>query len=865
MKQVVAKGFVYVTEFKHPVTFKSVKENVFQIRFVSSKVVRVLFSPANCSTARWEASESPIKLSIDHDIQQKVVYIRTPSLHVKVDYADGLSLSWTEASSSRTFAKDIRNRAYVFDGNGVFHYMCRKSNEVYCGLGERTGNLNLYGRRFRLEGFDSMGYDAERTDPLYKHCPFYLTLSKESGIAYGLFYNNMSRTVVDLGAEIDAFWGSYRYYHAEFGPLDYYLFFGPSVQTVLDGFALLMGHPRSLPPRYSLGFLASSMSYAEAEDAQERIEAFPELCRLHDIPCDGMHLSSGYTVNKQGERCVFTWNTERFPNAKRLIEKLKAQGINVIANIKPWLLEEHAQYERLKASKGFIWDAETDQPARVLQWSAGASTCSSASYIDFTSSAGYSFWKKSVKESLLEYGVSGCWNDNNEFTFTDDTNTFAMEIPVDVETSVGPNHGFASKQPKPARQVGAPIQTLLMAQCSYQAMEEWAPKQRPFVVTRSASPWCHQFAAQTWSGDNSTDWKTLKFNIPMGLSAGLSAFPAGYGHDVGGFAGPKPSAQLLQRWVQAGVLNPRFCIHSWNSDNTVTEPWMYESAIPGIRSSMHFRMRLIPYLYALHVEFQRTSWPIMRPLFWHFQHDPRTFELGFEYMLGSCMLVAPVWQEGALTRTVYLPRLLPVIDPLDYPLKGDVDTFSKSRTAIIFSNRNHEVDSRCGWFSFLTGEFFKGAREVTVEAPIEADLPPVFVPEGGMLQLGKFMHYTTEVPDDERVVLLFPSLLDTPSSCKTEISLIDDDGVTTNHLEKQEFFEAKIWMETSPPSAEVKVGIEIVHAGFRPAYSVVWVVVATKEWNSRSITIDQVENPPCRADKNGRTEVGIPLNQFLDR
>jgi alpha-glucosidase (family GH31 glycosyl hydrolase) len=204
MKQVVAKGFLYVTDFKHPVTFKSTKGNVFQIRFVSEKVVRVIFSPANSSNACLVASEPPIKLNVDHDEQHKIVYIRTPSLDIKVDYSDGLSLSWIEANSLRIFAQDIKNRAYVLDGSGVYHYMSRKTNEVYCGLGERTGNLNLHGRRFRLEGFDSMGYDAERTDPLYKHCPFYLTLSKDTRIAYGLFYNNMSRTVVDLGAEIDA-------------------------------------------------------------------------------------------------------------------------------------------------------------------------------------------------------------------------------------------------------------------------------------------------------------------------------------------------------------------------------------------------------------------------------------------------------------------------------------------------------------------------------------------------------------------------------------------------------------------------------------------------------------------------------------
>lgn len=57
----------------------------------------------------------------------------------------------------------------------------------------------------------------------------------------------------------------------------------------------------------------------------------------------------------------------------------------------------------------------------------------------------------------------------------------------------------------------------------------------------------------------------------MGLGMSLSGL-YNLGHDVGGFSGDKPDAELLVRWVQNGVMHPRFTIHSWNDDATVNEP-----------------------------------------------------------------------------------------------------------------------------------------------------------------------------------------------------------------------------------------------------------------------------------------------------
>lgn len=377
-------------------------------------------------------------------------------------------------------------------------------------------------------------------------------------------------------------WGPYTYYQCDSGPLDYYMIYGPHVSSIVQNYSLITSRSRHLPPRYSFGYLASSMGYAEADNAQAQIEEFVKRCRKYEIPCDGIHLSSGYTVNKNGDRCVFTWNTSRFPDPIKLANNLKHLGINIFANIKPWLLQQsHPDFEQVQKSKGLVWNAEENKPSTVMQWRGGRNTMGKASYIDFTSKTGYDYWKSHVKSQLLDKGYL-LWLDNNEFTLPDDGHTFACQVsPNKYENLINSSIPFVSgpivhtnSTITSAKKAGTSLQTLLMIQASYEAIREHQPNSRPFLITRSATPYSNELVSQTWSGDNTTAWKTIKYNIPMGLGAGLCCMPAGYGHDIGGFAGPKPDPEIFIRWIQQGVFWPRFCIHSWNSDESVTEPWM---------------------------------------------------------------------------------------------------------------------------------------------------------------------------------------------------------------------------------------------------------------------------------------------------
>ena len=155
------------------------------------------------------------------------------------------------------------------------------------------------------------------------------------------------------------------------------------------------------------------------------------------------------------------------------------------------------------------------------------------------------------------------------------------------------------------------VMSNIMCHITDEAIHETFENTRPYIVCRSGHCGIQKYA-QTWAGDNLTCWDSLKYNIATILGMGLSGV-ANQGCDIGGFFGPAPEAELLVRWIQNGIFQPRFSIHSTNTDNTVTEPWMYSGCTGYIRSAILLRYRLFPYLYSLMERAHTTGLPIMEP------------------------------------------------------------------------------------------------------------------------------------------------------------------------------------------------------------------------------------------------------------
>ncbi len=588
----------------------------------------------------------------------------------------------------------------------VWNLWKREAGDRFYGLGEKSGNLDRAGRRFEMRCLDALGYDAETTDPLYKHYPFLILKRARSSV--GLFYDNLSPVVFDTGQELDNYHGEFFSYRAPAGDLDLYLMFAPEIRAITRTFSWMTGRTR-LGPRWSLGYSGSTMGYSEAPNAQELLETFARNCQHHDIPCHSFQLSSGYT-SIGSKRYVFTWNREKFPDPIAMARTFHAAGIQLAANVKPVLLTDHPAYGAAAAAGLFIRDSDSPEFPEVSRfWDA------SASHLDFTNSATRTWWRENITERLFRHGVDGVWNDNNEFEIWDDRALC---------------HGVHAPLPV---QLLRPVQTLLMMQTSYRAHRRRFPTLRPWAISRSGAPGMQRYV-QTWSGDNLTDWKTLRYNIRMGLSLSLSGM-FNIGHDVGGFAGDAPEPELLVRWVQNGIFHPRFTIHSWNRDGSVTEPWMYPEHLPLIRAAMRLRLRLAPYLYTLlaraHFEYE----PILRPTFHDHEDDPLCFRETDDFMLGPSLLVANVVEPGAAVRAVYLPR------------------------------------APEGWVDFYSGRWFAGGQ--TLRVPVLLESIPLFVKAGHALPLTTPHHRAFTDGGTDRSVMIFPG-----RGTKFQTELYEDDGVS---------------------------------------------------------------------------------------
>lgn len=623
-------------------------------------------------------------------------------LNIKLLAADGALLYSTLPGNP--FVRD-RNRR-------VTAYSRMEEDDCFYGFGEKTGPLNKNKAFVRQRATDAMGYDADQADTLYKHIPFYIQLRRQTRRAVGVFYHNFYESVFNMGGEKSNYWPRYSYFQADGGDLDCFLLGGQTLAEILNEYTWLTGRPALLPKR-ALGYQGSSMYYPELEqDSDDAVLEFVDTLREEGFPLDGFHLSSGYTA-WQGKRCVFTWNRRRFKRPEEFFGQMNDRHAQAVPNVKPGVLLCHPLFDEFEKQGVFVRDSRDTGAPAVGRWWGGE-----GAFWDFTSAAARTAWKRYLTQALLEKGVCSVWNDNCEYDSLLDQDCVA---------------DFDGRK-APIAQL-KPLQANLMCKTGFEAVLDYAPNLRPYMVCRSGSAGIQHYA-QTWCGDNYTSWRTLRGNLATILGMGLSGQP-NQGGDVGGFAGPAPSEELFVRWVQQGVFQPRFSIHSASSDNTVTEPWMFCNSTDTVRQAMLLRYRFAPYLYSCEYLASCTGAPILRALVYEFQQDPAVYDISDEYMFGRDILVANVLEQGARSRQVYLP-------------------------------------AGCNWYHWNDG-LARYAGGQTIRVAAELDTIPLFVRQGACIAMAG-----NQLLSMERDAVTALYLLIAPKGT-TETILYDDDGVSNDY------------------------------------------------------------------------------------
>ncbi len=493
-------------------------------------------------------------------------------------------------------------------------------DEACYGLGERAAGLNLRGKHVKLWNTDAPHY-MRGTDPLYYSIPFYLGVHNHG--AYGVFWDNPHRGLVDLGASKH----SQLVFGAEAGVLQYYLFAGSDVKSVLSRYTELTGHI-TLPPLWALGYQQSRYSYRSQEEVLQIAATF----RQRRIPCDVIYLDIHYM---DGFR-VFTVDSQHFPDFENLVEQLHEQGFKVITILDPGILidSDYAVYQSGVANDVFLKYPDGERVVGVV-WPGACH------FPDFSSPITREWWAQQCAK-LLQAGVDGIWNDMSEpAVFTENGPVTLPDYVQHDGDGRGGNH-LAHHN----------TYGMLMARASAEALQQHRQALRSVNIVRSGYAGTQRYA-MSWTGDNTASWDHLRLSLSMVLNMGLSGAPI-TGPDIGGFH-DNCEAELLTRWLQAACLLPFYRNHT-ELGTRFQEPWVFGQPYEVInRITIELRYRFMPYLYSAIAQSKEYGWPVVRPIFMAEPNNPALRSIDDCYMVGDALLVAPVLEQGTARRKVYLP------------------------------------------------------------------------------------------------------------------------------------------------------------------------------------------------------------------
>jgi alpha-glucosidase len=686
------KGDLYpskVVSFKHDVDsvyFNTDNSVVLKVTIIRDSLIRFRYT-----TKGYFSSDFSYAIDKNHshgynflEVTNEANYYQIQTSKVKcIIQKAGMRVSIFDSYGTLILEDELGfhwEESYEHGGNIVKMSKASKDGECFYGLGDKATQMNLKGKRLENFATDQYAFQKDQ-EPLYKVVPFYIGLQNKQ--SYGIFFDNTFRTFFDFCHErrnVTSFW-------SEGGEMNYYFIYGPQMEDVVTGYTNLTGKPE-LPPLWALGYHQCKWSYYPESNVKETTAKFREL----KIPCDAIYLDIDYM---EGFRC-FTWNKEYFPDPKRMVAELAADGFKTVVIIDPGIKidKEYSVYkEALEKDyfckradgpymKGKVWPGECNFP-------------------DYTNPEVREWWAGLFKELISDIGVKGVWNDMNEPAIMEVPNkTFPMDVRHDYDGNPC-SHRKAHN-----------IYGTQMARATYHGVKRFAYPKRPFIITRSAYSGAQRYSS-SWTGDNVATWEHLWIaNIQVQR---MSISGMGFtGSDIGGFA-EQPSGELYARWIQLAVFHP-FCRTHSSGDHGDQEPWAFDNEVIDItRKFVNLRYQLLPYLYTMFWQYIEEGIPMLKPLVYYDQTDIQTHYRNDEFVFGNQILVCPILEPNALGRRMYIPR-------------GQ-------------------------WYDYWTNNFVSGGKEVWVDTKF--DEIPVFIKAGAIIPKYPVQQYVGELEFDELTLNLY--------------------------------------------------------------------------------------------------------------
>ncbi|UOQ45509.1 alpha-glucosidase [Halobacillus salinarum] len=341
----------------------------------------------------------------------------------------------------------------------------------------------------------------------------------------------------------------------------------------------------------------------------------------------------GKRVTSFGRRLNWNWQWDEleYPNLDQKLKEWRQQGIHFLGYLNPYIIVDGSLYqEALK--QNYLVRKQADE---VYNVDFGEFDCG---IVDFTNPDAFAWYKNVIKTNAIDFGLDGWMADFGEY------------LPTDAV--------LYNQQPAKLMHNAWPM---LWAKANFEAVEE-AGKQKEIVYfMRAGYTGSQKYCRLLWAGDQSVNWELddgIASVIPAALSAGLSG--NGLHHsDIGGYTslhGNKRTKELLLRWLELAAFTPVMRSHEGNRPQDSFQYDGDEETLAGFARMSHVHAALAPYLKELVRVNAAEGIPVQRPLFMEYEQDDQTYDIQYQYMLGSDMLAAPVYEEGASLWKVYLPE-----------------------------------------------------------------------------------------------------------------------------------------------------------------------------------------------------------------
>ena len=530
-----------------------------------------------------------------------------------------------------------------------------EENDIVYGLGESNRGINKRGYCYVSDCSDDPNHTEDKRS-LYAAHNFILISGNRN---FGLFFDYPSVITFDIGYTrmdtLQVTCGS--------ADLNLYVIEGGSAPDIVKQFRRIIGRSY-IPPKFAFGFGQSRWGYKTEKDFLDVAEGY----RCRHIPLDMIYMDIDYMDSYKD----FTLN-EDFNDFPEFVRKMKENHIQMIPIIDAGVKIEKGYdvYEEGVKNRYFcqredgsdfvaaVWPGDTHFPDMLNEDARK--------------------WFGDKYRFLTDQGIEGFWNDMNEPAifyssegleeakelarrFAEEENTVHVwEMGGKLQSLANSHedyrrfyHNVNGERIRHDR-----VHNLFgyyMTRAAGEAFERIDPNRRFLMFSRSSYIGMHRYGG-IWTGDNKSWWSHLLLNLKMMPSLNMCGFLY-TGADLGGF-GADTTRDLLLRFLALGVFTPLMRNHSALGTRQ-QECYQFENT-EDFRHVIGVRYRLIPYLYSEYMKAALNDDMYFRPLAFVYPDDRTARRIEDQLMLGNEIMIAPVYEQNADGRFVYLPEEMKLI------------------------------------------------------------------------------------------------------------------------------------------------------------------------------------------------------------